>query len=127
MNRAPGTSKKGSNGCISNCGTKVVNNGEGPASPKRIGYFEAWNQERSCLNTDISKFQGNSYYTTIHWAFANLTTDWKVDVSDALGQFEGLVKLTGFDRVLSFGGWGFSTSPHTYEVFRTGVEPETGQ
>lgn len=76
---------------------------------------------------DISKFKDNSYYTTVHWAFANLTTDWQVDVGGAIDQFSGLLELKGFDRVLSLGGWGFSTSAYTYNVLRSGVEPANRQ
>ena len=47
---APGTAKPGSNGCIANCGMKIVNNGSPPASFKRVGYFEAWNRDRPCLH-----------------------------------------------------------------------------
>ena len=82
----------------------------------------AFNKNRPCLNMDVSKLQGNSYYTDIHWAFANLTSSWEVDVSGAQDQFNGFLKLTGFNRVLSFGGWGFSTTAYTYGVFRNGVK-----
>jgi hypothetical protein len=34
---APGTAKEGTNGCISNCGTKIVNSGGGGGI--KIGYF----------------------------------------------------------------------------------------
>ncbi|KAJ5765052.1 glycoside hydrolase [Penicillium odoratum] len=124
---APGTAKNGTNGCISNCGTNITNNDEGPSTPRRIGYFEAWNADRPCLNMDVSKLQGNSYYTDIHWAFANLTESWEVDVSGNQDQFDGLLNLTGVNRVLSFGGWGFSTSAYTYDVLRTGVQEANRQ
>ncbi|KAJ2007373.1 hypothetical protein GGI04_001535, partial [Coemansia thaxteri] len=35
--------------------------------------------------------------------------------------FNQFVKLSGIKRILSFGGWGFSTDPSTYNVFRQGV------
>lgn len=88
---------------------------------KRIGYFEAWNKDRPCLNMDVSKLE-NSYYTDIHWAFANLTTNWEVDVGGAQDQFDGFFKVAGFNRVLSFGGWGFSTTGYTYDILRSGVK-----
>jgi len=37
---APGTTQPGTNGCISHCGTDIVNNGAGPASFIRVGYYE---------------------------------------------------------------------------------------
>lgn len=51
---APGTATPGSNGCIYNCGMDIVNNGEGPASFMRVGYFEAWNLDRPCLHMLVS-------------------------------------------------------------------------
>lgn len=46
----PGTSKPGENGCVQNCGMEIVNNRQGPGKFLKIGYFEAWNYERPCLN-----------------------------------------------------------------------------
>jgi chitinase len=77
--------------------------------------------QRTCANMDISKVTDGGYYTHVHFAFANITTDWQVDVSGLKDQFDGLVKLTGIQRILSFGGWGFSTDPYTFNIFRTGV------
>ena len=48
INGAPGTAKTGTFGCISNCGMDIVNNAQGPAKFHRLGYFEAWNQDRAC-------------------------------------------------------------------------------
>jgi hypothetical protein len=70
---------------------------------------------------DISKITDGGYYTHVHWAFANITTSWQVDVSGAQDQFDGLLKLTGIKRIVSFGGWGFSTDPYTFNIFRTGM------
>jgi chitinase len=50
---APGTAQPGSSGCISNCGTQIVASGP-PDSFARIGYFEAWNNQRPCLNMWVS-------------------------------------------------------------------------
>lgn len=121
-NRAPGTSKKGTNGCISNCGTQIVNNDEGPKQVRRIAYYESFEEDRECLKMDVSKLQGLDYYTHIHWAFANITNSYEVDVSNYKEQWDGFVELDGFKRIVSFGGWGFSTSAHTYSVLRNGVK-----
>lgn len=47
---APGTAKPGTNGCISNCGTDLVNNGQSPSAFMHVGYFEGWNFDRPCLH-----------------------------------------------------------------------------
>ncbi len=90
-------------------------------TPKRIAYFENWNLDRPCDNMDISKVTDSGYYTHVHWAFANITTSWQVDVSGAQDQFDGLLNLTGIKRIVGFGGWGFSTDEYTFNIFRTGV------
>jgi chitinase len=43
---APGTAKAKTNGCISNCGTDIVNK-KLPGSFSKIGYFESWNMNRA--------------------------------------------------------------------------------
>jgi hypothetical protein len=71
---------------------------------------------------DVSKFQGNTYYTHVHWAFANVTDAWAIDISGAKDQFYSFLDLTDIKRILSFGGWGFSTSDYTFNIFRDGVK-----
>lgn len=57
---APGTAAPGENGCISNCGTDIVT-GSGPAQAVSIGYFEAFNLDRPCLNMKISAMNLEPY------------------------------------------------------------------
>lgn len=120
--RAPGTAKKGTNGCISNCGTKVKSVDSLVDEPHRIGYFEAWNLDRPCAHMDISKMTEGDYYTHVHWAFGNITETWEVDLGGQQEQFEGLLKLKNIQRVMSFGGWGFSSGAYTHNIFRNGVK-----
>lgn len=65
-------------------------------------------------------------YTHIHFAFATLTPDYQVVIGDKQTEFEfnQFKALTGTKRILSFGGWEFSTSPATYAIFRNGVRSE---
>lgn len=72
-----------------------------------IGYFEAFGANRSCLNMDASELP--STYSHIHYAFGSITTDYQVDLSAYIDQFTTFAASTGFKRVLSFGGWSFST------------------
>ena len=62
------------------------------------------------------------YYTHVHWSFGNITDDWQVDVSGLQDQFDGLLELQNIQRIMSFGGWDFSTKPETYHIFRNGVK-----
>ncbi|KAA8646796.1 uncharacterized protein ATNIH1004_005471 [Aspergillus tanneri] len=117
---APGTAANGTYGCISNCGTDIVNNDTPPDSFITIGYFEAWNFERECLNMDIAYFD-TSAYSHLHFAFAEITEDYQVDVSAVQSQFDSLLNMGEVHRVLSFGGWSFSTEVDTFPIFREGV------
>ncbi|KAE8340580.1 hypothetical protein BDV24DRAFT_175262 [Aspergillus arachidicola] len=119
---APGTAAPGENGCISNCNANVVSSGP-PDEYLRIGYFEGYNLGRACLNMDAGQIDTDKY-THVHFGFGTLTKDFNVKVGDALSQFEfeQFKQLTGVKRILSIGGWDFSTSPDTYTIFREGVK-----
>lgn len=83
----------------------------------RVAYFEAWNLDRPCLTMDVTQID-TSQYTHIHFAFANITSSFAIDISGAQDQFDGFKALTGVKRILSFGGWDFSTAPGTFNIFR---------
>ncbi|KAL4997043.1 hypothetical protein BDV10DRAFT_186556 [Aspergillus recurvatus] len=106
--------------CVSNCGTDIVNNDTPPDIFITIRYFEAWNFERECLNMDITYFD-TSAYSHLHFAFAEITEDYQVDVSAVQDQFNSLLSMGDVHRVLSFGGWSFSTEVDSFPIFREGV------
>ncbi|KAF4980848.1 hypothetical protein FZEAL_3246 [Fusarium zealandicum] len=121
---APGTSKPGANGCISNCGMNITNNDKGPASFSHIAYFEAWNEDRKCLHMsplDIDE----SKYTHIHFSFPNVTPgDFTIDLGDLKMPFDKMMKMSGsIKRIVSLGGWAFSAEAPTYSIFREAVLP----
>ncbi|KAL3480972.1 hypothetical protein BJX99DRAFT_253957 [Aspergillus californicus] len=121
---APGTSKPGTNGCISNCGMEIVKS-DPPSSFSRVAYFEAWNKDRECLHMDVTDID-TDWFTHIHFAFGDITPDFKVDVSPVQDQFDKMKTMDGgkIKRILSFGGWAFSVERPTYTIFREGVTPE---
>lgn len=103
-----------------------------------VGYYEAFNNQRPCLQLDVPAIKtqrvlGDSdpndlkideSWSHIHFAFANITEDFDVDVSAVKDEFEAFTKFTtprAQPRVLSFGGWSFSTSLDSYAIFRKGV------
>ncbi|KAH6617398.1 glycoside hydrolase family 18 protein [Chaetomium tenue] len=112
---APGTSAPGTNGCISNCGTSIVQ-GSASGGPLRIGYFEVFGVDRSCLTMDASNLPSGGY-THVHYAFGSITSDFQVDLSAYLTQFEIFASMTGFKRILSFGVSSLDSAP----IFRNGV------
>lgn len=65
-------------------------------------------------------------YTNLHFGFGVLNSDYSVDTTfggDPLSTFEfsQFLRIAGPARILSFGGWAFSTDPSTYMIFREGV------
>ncbi|KAK5799831.1 hypothetical protein VI817_002043 [Penicillium citrinum] len=119
---APGTAKEGTYGCISNCGMDVVK-GSGSGAIK-IAYYEGYNMKRDCLFQDASQID-TSQYTHIHFGFGTLTPTFDVETGDELStyNFGEFKQITGAKKILSFGGWDFSTMPETYQIFRNGVKP----
>ena len=125
----PGTAEPNTNGCVSNCGTAVVNNNDKPAKFARIGYFEGFNKNRGCLHMDITQFDLKTY-THIHFAFATITRDFKVNLTGSVKeQFDKMVKMDtkGVKKILSFGGWSFSTDYDTAPIFSSSVSPANRQ
>ncbi|KAL2023348.1 hypothetical protein VTK56DRAFT_3086 [Thermocarpiscus australiensis] len=118
---APGTAKPGTNGCISNCGTNLVR-GDPPAVFRSLAYFEGFGLGRPCLYEDATQLDP-SKYTHLHFAFAGLTEDFQVKFQDSMTEweFQNFKRIRGPARILSIGGWDFSTSPSTYTIFREGV------
>ncbi|KAJ5927853.1 hypothetical protein N7466_006809 [Penicillium verhagenii] len=117
---APGTAPAGSNGCIFNCGTTIVNTATAPASYSAVGYFEAYNVERSCLNMNAISIDVEKY-THVHFAFGNITSNFSISIAGQEQQFEYFRELAGVKQIMSFGGWDFSTNIDTYMIFREGV------
>ncbi|KAH7024975.1 uncharacterized protein B0I36DRAFT_251289 [Microdochium trichocladiopsis] len=120
---APGTAEPDTYGCISNCGLDVVK-GDGGGSI-RVGYFEGYSLGgRKCLHQDASQIDTNAY-THLHFGFGTLTQDFDVETGDTLStyEFEQFKKVKGPKRILSFGGWDFSTMPATYMIFPNAVKP----
>jgi GH18 family chitinase len=117
---APGTAKTGTYGCISNCGTDIVR-GYGKGSIK-IAYYEGYGMNRDCLLQDASQID-TTKYTHVHFAFGTLTNTYEVETGDVLStyQFTAFKEIKDAKKILSFGGWDFSTLPATYAIFRDGV------
>jgi len=62
-----------------------------------------------------------SIVTHIHFSFATITSDYKIDISPVASQFAKFIALKGVKRILSFGGWSFSTDLDSYPIFHQSV------
>ncbi|KAF9873540.1 hypothetical protein CkaCkLH20_08999 [Colletotrichum karsti] len=118
----PGTAKNGTYGCISNCGVDVVK-GTGNGAIK-LAYFQGYGMGRKCLYQDALQID-TTKFTHLHFGFGVLSSRWEVSVGDKLStyQFGEFKRIRNAKRILSFGGWDFSTFPDTYSIFREGVKP----
>ncbi|KAF5562988.1 killer toxin subunits alpha beta [Fusarium phyllophilum] len=107
-------------------GMKIVNNGKPPDSFKKIVYYESWNQDRPCMHMDVRTITSafTSGWTHVHFAFANITSDYKASVKDSYGQFKNFKGLKGIKRIIAFGGWSFSVGVDTYTILREAVNRE---
>ncbi|KAH7310815.1 hypothetical protein B0I35DRAFT_358159 [Stachybotrys elegans] len=118
----PGTAPKDVNGCVSSCGTEIIKGF--PKGRGRVGYYGSWNFNRKCLHLRSSNANTDGSYTIIHWSFAEINTaDWTVNIVDKYKQYDGFKALTKVKKVISFGGWDYSTLPATYDIFRQAVSP----
>ncbi|KAH6997387.1 glycoside hydrolase family 18 protein [Ilyonectria destructans] len=117
----PGTAPPKKNGCVSNCGTSIKNNSNKPKDFMSIAYYESWNWDRPCLNYRAINL-GGTPYSHAHWGFATLDKNYKVVVNDTYKQLSDFLTLPN-KKILSFGGWGYSTDPKTYESLRTAMNP----
>jgi hypothetical protein len=94
---------------------------------RTVAYFEGYGLDRPCLYQDAMQIDPTAY-TNLHFGFGLLNPDYSVDATfggDPLSAFEftQFLRLEGPLKILSFGGWTFSTSPSTYMIFREGVTP----
>lgn len=86
-----------------------------------IAYYESWNWDRLCLNYRAINL-GGTPYSHAHWGFATLDKNYNVVVNDTYKQLSDFLTLPN-KKILSLGGWGYSTDPKTYESLRTAMNP----
>jgi GH18 family chitinase len=66
----------------------------------------------------------NTYqYTHVHWGFGIIGSDFSVSVNDSYKQWGNFTTLPNVKKVISFGGWGYSTDPATYNILRSAMNP----
>ncbi|KAH7183547.1 glycoside hydrolase superfamily, partial [Fusarium flagelliforme] len=124
----PGTGQKGEAGCISNCERTLTNNNKGPQKFRKIGYFEAWNYDRPCLNMHVKDIDKS--YSHIHFSFAEISKNLSVVIpSNVQQQFQSFLNGTNLPakKIIAFGGWAFSNEGTGTGLFRKAVAPNNRQ
>ncbi|GEQ71475.1 hypothetical protein JCM33374_g5159 [Metschnikowia sp. JCM 33374] len=116
----------GTSGCYSNCGCGTLPKRKA-SSFKRVAY---WSDTFGPLYMNASDvkiydynyqmFQKSKDYDSVHYAFADINEDMSISVGDG---FEGFLSIKS-KKILSVGGWNFSTSPKTYHILRKAVSDE---
>ncbi|KAH6688887.1 glycoside hydrolase family 18 protein [Plectosphaerella plurivora] len=119
----PGTKLEGfQSTCISNCGIEIKQNSGPPAVFSRIGYYESWNLGRKCLWLRAQDANTDGSYTHMHWGFAEIDPNtWTVVIKDPHNQWQDFKKLTSVKRIVSFGGWAYSTEAATFNIIRRAI------
>ncbi|OAL62501.1 hypothetical protein A7C99_7087 [Trichophyton rubrum] len=119
----PGSKKKGyENTCVSNCGNEIKQNSGPPASFQRIGYYEAYNLKRNCLKLKAKDANTDGSYTHMHWGFAEIDPNtFKPIIKESKEQWEEFKALPNVKRIVSFGGWAYSTDAATYNILRSAI------
>nr|CAD91890.1 chitin-binding protein [Babjeviella inositovora] len=106
------TGSPGTTGCLTNCGYGHLSSLAGTF--KNIAY---WLDADGPMASDPFNYDDGSY-DAIHYAFVNINSDFSIDDS----KFSNSKFLNSNLKNSSFGGWGFSTSPSTYQIIRKGVQ-----
>lgn len=93
-----------------------------PTTYRSIAYYKGYNLQRPCLYQNVSQID-TSVYTHIYFSFGALSSSYIVQIPDktTLFEFTRFTQIQGAKRILSIGGWAFSTDPSTYMIFREGV------
>ncbi|KAF2132617.1 carbohydrate-binding module family 24 protein [Dothidotthia symphoricarpi CBS 119687] len=108
--------------CVSNCGNEIKKNGGPPTAFQRIGYYESWNLNRDCLWLKAKNANTDGSYTHIHWGFLEIDSKtFKPVVVDKHKQWADFKKLKDVKRIVSFGGWAYSTEAATYNIIRSAI------
>nr|POE96544.1 killer toxin subunits alpha/beta [Quercus suber] len=92
-----------------------------PSTYRSVAFYEGFNLDRPCLYQSASQIDTKAY-THVFYSFGTLDTNFKVQIGNDLSQYEfqEFQRLSA-KKILSIGGWSFSTDPSTYMIFRNSV------
>lgn len=116
------TNNPGTTGCQSHCEMGYNANTGPPSEFIKLGYYETWNPSRDCLTMDINQLQlliDSEKYTHMHYAFG-VISDYHPYVEDQT-MWQQFLQLKNVKKIISFGGWSFSTEDATRPIFGDAV------
>ncbi|OMH84219.1 Killer toxin subunits alpha/beta [Zancudomyces culisetae] len=74
----------------------------------KVGYYEYWGSSRKCLKKQAKNIN-TKRYTHIHYAFAKISQDFKVEIEESyFDDFLDFTRLSGVKKILCFGGSKFN-------------------
>lgn len=110
---------------ISNCDLQIVSNYRPDCCmPFRVAMFDAKNWDRPCLWMTADSVNAVGAYTHIHYNYANITSDFKFDVSRESDEFKRFKTMELMKRIVSVGGWSFSTTATTAHILQEAFNPD---
>ncbi|GEQ66998.1 hypothetical protein JCM33374_g661 [Metschnikowia sp. JCM 33374] len=117
----PGASV-GKRGCYSNCGYAKL-----PTRKARdFRMVTYWMDTEGPLNmniteeTSMNSWGDSKYYDVVHYAFATINEDMSISIGKDFKEFKKIEP----QKVVSFGGWDFSSNPNIHMRFRKAVSPQ---
>ena len=77
---------------------------------------------RDCLWLKAKNANTDGSYTHIHWGFLEIdSSTFKPVIVDKHQQWADFKKLKDVKRIVSFGGWAYSTDAATYNIIRSAI------
>ncbi|KAJ1800028.1 hypothetical protein LPJ59_001405 [Coemansia sp. RSA 2399] len=115
------TGAPGTTGCFSNCDIEFVKS-DPPSEFIHVGYYESWNQGWPCMRSSVDELNLDKF-THVHFSFADIDSSLQPTLDKyASAQWSRFKKISK-RKIVSFGGWGISTEPATYQNLRNMVQP----
>lgn len=113
------TGAPGTKNCYSNCGLGEIPSGTA-SSFKNVGYWLDVD-ENDPMFLDTSTIES---IDILHYSFMNISSDFSINIPDDFSNNNFF--SNSMEKVITFGGWDFSTDADTYDVFRSLAEASNG-
>nr|WOF72299.1 chitin-binding protein [Saccharomycopsis crataegensis] len=113
------TGAPGTKNCYSNCGLGEIPSGS-VSSFKKVGYWLDVSEDDPMF-LDTSTIEN---IDILHYSFMNISSDFSINIPDDFSNNNFF--NNNMEKVVTFGGWDFSTDSDTYSIFRSLAEANNG-